>query len=326
MIECPSCGFSNTDNARQCEKCTSPLLSTDLRCGLYTYGGTSNGQVLQRRYVITRELSSDFTGVKYLAEDVVGEKDVIVWALPIIVSEDKGGINTLGKLCNSLKELADEHILSLLGFHQEDNVRYVVAEYADGCTLEEKIRSGGPLNIEQLFEIFGPIGRSLDAAHKRGFIHGDINLNNILIVSKGVVKLAHFAIGKGIWEILSRLQPEKATKPSFCMAPEQSENVTGSKQSDIYSLAACIYLSLCKGITGRNGRRQLSQLDKHPEKLIQLSEKQNEVLRRSLSVNPWDRHGSAVELLTELRESGAGIVTGGKTTGPELNDYVKSSV
>jgi len=324
MIECPSCGFSNVDKAQQCGKCTFPLLGSDLRCGLYTYGGTSNGQVLQMRYIITRELSSDFTGVKYLAEDVKEKKDVMIWALPIIVGEDEGEISSLCELCNSLKGLTDEHILNVSGFYPEKNARYVVAEYVDGCTLEQRIASEGPLNIEQALEIFGPIAQSLDIAHRQGFIHGDIGPDNILISSEGIAKLANFAIGKEIKEMLSRLLPEEVIKPSFCTAPEQLENVTCSEQSDIYSLAACIYQSLCKELFSRHGRLQFQELEQESEQLAQLSEKQNEVLRRSLSANPQNRHSNAVELLTELRDSGAEIVAGEKAIGPELIDYEKS--
>ena len=161
MIEYPSCGLSNSDINQQCKKCTSPLLSCDPRCGLYTYGGTSKGQVLQMRYAIIRELNSDVTGVKYLAEDVEGKKEVIIWALPLVAGKDEEKIRSLSKLCNDLKELTNERIVNVLGFYSEKNVRYAVTEYVDGRTLEERVVSDGPLNIEKVLEIFGPIAQSL---------------------------------------------------------------------------------------------------------------------------------------------------------------------
>lgn len=140
MIECPTCGSNNIEQAQRCGKCASPLLGVDLRCGLYTYGGTSNGQVLQMRYSITRELSSDFTGVKYLAEDAQEKKDVIIWALPIIAAADEVKIQSLSELCDSLKELTDDHILKVSGFYSKGDALYIVTEYVDGCTLEERDR------------------------------------------------------------------------------------------------------------------------------------------------------------------------------------------
>jgi serine/threonine protein kinase len=324
MIECLSCGFINADEAHQCRKCTSPLLSRDLRCGLYTYGGTSKGQVLQMRYAITRELSSDVTGVKYLAEDVEEKKDVIIWALPIVAGEDEEKIRSLSELCNNLKELTDEHILNVSGFYPEKNVRYAVTEYVDGCSLGERVASEGPLNIETVLAIFGPIARSLDIVHKQGFIHGDISPANILISSKGVVKLANFAIGRAIKEMLARLLPEEDIKPSFYTAPEQLENEICSAQSDIYSLAACIYQSLSEEPFSRLDQRQLQELKHKLRRLVNLSDKQNEVLRRSLSANPQFRHNSAVELLTELRDSAAGIDVVKAPTISEHISYEKS--
>ncbi len=316
MIECPTCGCNNTEQAQRCEKCASPLSGSDLRCGLYTYGGTSNGQVLQMRYIITRELSSDFTGVKYLAEDAEEKKDVIIWALPTIVAADEDKIKSLSELCDSLNKLTDEHILNVSGVYSKRNARYIVVEYFDGCSLEEKVASEGPLNLEQVLEIFSPIAKSLDLAHKQGFIHGDICPANVLINSKGVIKLAYFAIGKEIKEMLSRISPEGKTEPSLYTAPEQLGNAACSAQSDIYSLASCIHQSLCE----EPFRRQSQELEQEPGQLPQLSEKQNKVLLRSLSVNPQDRHSSAVELLTELRDS----ATEKELTEPEQISYEKS--
>jgi serine/threonine protein kinase len=324
MAECSICGCSTIDEAQRCEKCESLLLGRDLRCGLYTYGGTSRGQVLQMRYAIIRELSSDVTGVKYLAEDVEGKKDVIVWALPTVAGKDEEKIRSLSKLCNNLKGLTDEHILNLSGFYSEKNVRYAVTEYVDGRTLEEIIASEGPLNVEMVLEIFGPIARSLDIVHKQGFIHGDINPANILVSSKGVVKLANFAIGKAIKEMLAPLLPQEDIKPSFYIAPEQSENAICSAQSDIHSLAACIYQSLSEEPLSRLDQRQLKELKHKPRRLVRLSEKQNDVLCKSLSANPQHRHNSAVELLKELRDSIADVVVERAATEPELISYEKS--
>jgi serine/threonine protein kinase len=324
MAECSICGCSTIDEAQRCEKCESLLLGRDLRCGLYTYGGTSRGQVLQMRYAIIRELSSDVTGVKYLAEDVEGKKDVIVWALPTVAGKDEEKIRSLSKLCNNLKGLTDEHILNLSGFYSEKNVRYAVTEYVDGRTLEEIIASEGPLNVEMVLEIFGPIARSLDIVHKQGFIHGDINPANILVSSKGVVKLANFAIGKAIKEMLAPLLPQEDIKPSFYIAPEQSENAICSAQSDIHSLAACIYQSLSEEPLSRLDQRQLKGLKHKPRRLVRLSEKQNDVLCKSLSANPQHRHNSAVELLKELRDSIADVVVERAATEPELISYEKS--
>jgi serine/threonine protein kinase len=324
MIEYPSCDLSNADINQQCKECTSPLLSCDPRCGLYTYGGTSMGQVLQMRYAIIRELNSDITGVKYLAEDVEGKKDVIIWALPLVAGTDKEKMRSFSELCNNLKELANEHIVNVLGFYPEKNVRYAVTEHVDGCTLEERVASDGPLNIETVLEIFGPIAQSLDIVHKQGFIHGDISPANILISSKGVVKLANFAIGKAIKEMLALLLPEEDIKPSFYTAPEQSENAICSAQSDIYSLAACIYYSLSEEHLSRPDQQQLHELKHKPGRLDRLSEKQNEVLRKSLSVNPQYRHSSAVELLKELQDSSAEIdIVKNMTTSEDIS-YEKS--
>jgi serine/threonine protein kinase len=324
MIECPTCGSNNIEQAQLCEKCASPLLGSDIRCGLYTYGGTSNGQVLQMRYIITRELSSDFTGVKYLAEDDQEKKDVIIWALPLVAAADEVKIHSLSELCDSLKELTDDHILKVSGFYSKRNARYIVTEYVDGCTLEERIASEGSLNIEEVLEIFSPLARSIDLAHKQGFIHGDISPANILISSKGVVKLANFAIGKAIKEMLALLLPEEDIKPSFYTAPEQSENAICSAKSDIYSLSACISQSLSKEFFSRLDRRQLRQLKQKPGLLPQLSEKQNEVLWKSLSAYPQDRHNSAVELLTELRDSAADIIVVKGPTEAEQISFEKS--
>jgi TPR repeat protein len=124
----------------------------DLRCGMPVYNGTSNGQVLQMRYIIERELSSDFMGVKYLAEDTQDKKDVIIWALPIAESGDEEKIECISRLYNSLKKLADENYINMSDLYSEKNVLYFVMEYVDWCLIEAiiRVKESDRINYEKL--------------------------------------------------------------------------------------------------------------------------------------------------------------------------------
>ena len=69
MIQCQSCNFDNTDDAKTCQNCGTAVNEVDVICGMPTFAGSSANQVLDRRYIIVRKIAASQMGVTYKAED-----------------------------------------------------------------------------------------------------------------------------------------------------------------------------------------------------------------------------------------------------------------
>jgi serine/threonine-protein kinase len=174
MNRCPQCEFENADGAGACTKCGAAIYGVNAISGVPTHGGSSAGQVLGRRYIIEREIASDNLGVAYLAEDAESDMRVVIISLPIAVANDEQAINELRREADRLTGLSHPSIVRLHRFHLEQKVKYLVAEYVDGRSLEQYTSTEGSLSFDEMIKTFGLIAAGLDYAHRQNFVHGDI--------------------------------------------------------------------------------------------------------------------------------------------------------
>src|SRR5262249_4983141 len=86
----------------------------------------------------------------------------------------------------------DEHVVNVHAV-EEQPVAYLVMEYIDGQTLQQKIDRVGALPVKEILRIGYQVAVGLTAAHRQGLIHRDIKPSNILL-ENGVerVKLSDF--------------------------------------------------------------------------------------------------------------------------------------
>ncbi len=108
-----------------------------------------------------------------------------------------------------------------------------------GKSLEE---SPG-LSLGDILLVFRMIATGLNAMHECGFVHCDVKPNNILISSKGDLKIIDFGQSCRIGAIKARIQGT----PDY-IAPEQVQRKHLSHRTDIFNFGATMYWAL----TGKN--------------------------------------------------------------------------
>ncbi len=148
-----------------------------------------------------------------------------------------------------LEALKHPHILPLYdaGIGQEDFPPYLIAAYAPGGSLRERMRQyTSHFPLEEALTIIEQIGQALQHAHTQPqpVIHRDLKPENILFDSQGKALLADFGIAVMLAANETRLVNIMGTL-SY-MAPEQFEGYASSK-SDQYALGCLAY----ELITGR---------------------------------------------------------------------------
>jgi serine/threonine protein kinase len=126
-------------------------------------------------------------------------------------------------------------------------LHYLVMEYIDGRTLLDELRSHGPFPVARALQILDAAADALGAAHRAGFTHRDIKLENIMLRWRGDrVVILDFGIAKlseGGNAMRTRSQAVFGT--SYTMSPEQCRGAGAvDHRSDIYSLACVAYAIL----------------------------------------------------------------------------------
>jgi serine/threonine protein kinase len=141
--------------------------------------------------------------------------------------------------------LDHRNLVKVLDYNEHEGIPYLVMEFVDGPTLAEHIDQKTSLTEHEALSILLPVADALTYLHGKKIIHRDIKPSNILMTSDGKVKLADLGLVKDL-ESASRLTRSKLALGTVQFAsPEQFDDAsTVGLRSDIYSLAATIYVAL----------------------------------------------------------------------------------
>ncbi len=145
-----------------------------------------------------------------------------------------------------LATLDNPHIPRVYDNFSEQNRHYLVMEYVDAITLEEKLAlSGGKLGENAVLDIGLQIAEALEYLHglRPPVVYRDLKPSNVMVTAAGLVKLIDF----GIARYFQPLKTATAIGTQGYAAPEQYKG-KAEVRSDIYALGATLHHLL----TGRD--------------------------------------------------------------------------
>ena len=131
---------------------------------------------------------------------------------------------------------------------------YLVMEYVEGHTLQEKLDGNGPIEVSELLHLGRQMASGLAAAHAQGLIHRDIKPGNILIEAgaEQKVKITDFGLARTADDAsITRTGPISGT-PMY-MAPEQAQGLPLDHRADLFSLGSVLYQM--RAVAHRSARR-----------------------------------------------------------------------
>lgn len=194
--------------------------------------------IVANRYKIIRKLGEGGTAKVYLAYDQIEERNV---SLKILKKEniDDRKVKKFKKEAETLALLDDENIVKIYDVGQDDNLHYIAAEYIDGMTLKDYIRTCSPIPVEEIVKLSQQILHGVKHAHERGVVHKDLKTQNILLDEHKNVKITDFGIADIMDEDVTRTQSLMGT-PQY-IAPEILNRESLTAQSDLYSVGIVMY-------------------------------------------------------------------------------------
>jgi hypothetical protein len=120
---------------------------------------------------------------------------------------------------------------------------YVVMEFIDGESLQERLRRGGYQDARAAALLVLQVAQALQAVHDEGITHRDLKPGNILLDRAGRPHLADFGLARAAGDS-ERLTAEGviAGTPAY-LAPEQIDPAVGTPgpASDVYSLGVVLF-------------------------------------------------------------------------------------
>ena len=216
---------------------------------------------------------------------------------------------------------------------EEQPLPYLVMEFIDGQTLQQKLDSNGPLDITEVLYLGQQIANGLAAAHALNLIHRDIKPCNILIEGNAEqkVKITDFGLARASDDASLTRSGMIAGTPMY-MAPEQAMGLPLDHRTDLFSLGSVLYQMAC----GRPPFRAPSTIavlrrvaEDTPRALQEIMPELPDwlvvIINTLLAKKPEDRYQSAKEVAELFGKCRTELRTSGKVTGIEAPMSTPSS-
>jgi eukaryotic-like serine/threonine-protein kinase len=276
----------------------------------------TSGQLLARRYRLSRRIAIGGMGEVWEAADTRLERRVAVKVLKPELSGDaefRYRFHTEAMMTASLNHpgIAAVHDYGEAGNDPESAYpwAYLVMELIAGDPLATILMRHSRLPVDRTLDVLGQAAAALQAAHERGLVHRDIKPGNILITAAGTVKLTDFGIARAV-DAAPLTRHGMVMGTAHYIAPEQAAGHEAGPPGDVYSLAVVGYECLA-------GRRpfladnavtvaMMHIHDRPPPLPPDVPAGVRALIEAALAKDPWQRYGSGGEFAAAVAAVRAG--------------------
>ncbi|MEL7473584.1 MAG: serine/threonine-protein kinase, partial [Planctomycetota bacterium] len=286
--------------------------------------GLSPGRVIGGRYRVTSKIGSGAMGEVYRADDLRLQQDVALKFLPDAFNRDENRLSRFVGEAKHARRVSHANVCRVHDIGEHQGRTFLSMEYVDGDDLSTLLRRVGRLPEERATELARQLCAGLEAAHKAGILHRDLKPGNVMIDSRGVLKILDFGLATATLEVHGA--EVRAGTPAY-MAPEQLAGESVTVRSDIYALGLVLY----QMFTGQpafkaSSIRELADLQRQSavEDPSSIVETLDPAIGRAISMcldhDPTRRPASALEVAAMLPGGDplAAALAAGETPSPEL--------
>ncbi|HSG31911.1 MAG TPA: protein kinase [Thermodesulfobacteriota bacterium] len=256
-------------------------------------------------YNITGVLGKGGMGIVYKAIHTTLEQQVAIKALSSDMSDNPSNRQRFIKEAKIHAKFSHPNVVNIFNYLEEENDVFIVMEYVDGETLDQKLKREGTISEEQAISLSLPVLQALDFMHSNGVVHRDIKPSNIMITKTGLVKVTDFGIAKIVNE---KTQQTKTGMVGslYYISPEQILGEQTSAATDVYSFGATLFhmvtgKALYEGTEYAIMRSHLEGKPIPPWELNDsVSKNFGKVVLKAIQKAPRDRYKSAKEFSSDL--------------------------
>ncbi|MFT6145234.1 MAG: serine/threonine protein kinase [Myxococcota bacterium] len=181
--------------------------------------------------------------------------------------DDKSFVRMFRDEARITSHLHHQNIAQLFDFGQVDDEYFLALEYIPGVDLREvqnaAIEKGKRLPIRVTLTILCNVLSALDYAHSRvnnvgksmNIVHRDVNPRNIMLSTRGEVKLIDFGVAKAE-DRLERTRTDHVKGKFAYMAPEQVDGSGIDNRADLFAIG----LTMHEMVAGQGPFHGLSQV------------------------------------------------------------------
>lgn len=193
-------------------------------------------------YDIVAELGRGGMGVVYKGYEASLNRYVAIKVLADSLAHDPAVKERFLREARSMAALNDPHIIQIYFIGEDEGQTFFVMEFVEGESLGSMLKRDHQLTVEQSAKVIQQTALGLSTAHDRGVVHRDIKPGNLMITSRGGVKIADFGIALSNQDLSKKLTStgEFVGTPGY-LSPEVCLGKPVDQRSDIFSLGIVLF-------------------------------------------------------------------------------------
>lgn len=193
-------------------------------------------------YDIVAELGRGGMGVVYKGYESSLHRYVAIKVLADSLAHDEGIKERFLREARSMAALNDPHIIQIYFIGEDEGQTFFVMEFVEGESLGSMLKREGKLTVEQSAKVIQQTALGLSSAHDRGVVHRDIKPGNLMVTSRGSIKIADFGIALSNQDFSQKLTStgEFVGTPGY-LSPEVCLGKAVDQRSDIFSLGIVLF-------------------------------------------------------------------------------------
>ena len=142
-----------------------------------------------------------------------------------------------------ISRLDSPHIVDVHDAFLENNTAYIVMEYLEGRSLQERIEAQGPLPPDDVHRIAMAVCDALTEVHGQSLLHRDVSPDNIMLTDDGRMVLIDFGSARR-FAMGQTVRHTRILKKDYA-APEMfSTQAQFGPYTDIFCLGRTLYHAL----------------------------------------------------------------------------------
>ena len=205
------------------------------------------GRRVANRYELTDELGHGGMGVVWRATDTLLGRQVALKEVDLPRGVEAAGRESLrarvSREARAAARLSHPGVVTVYDIAHDGEQDFIVMELVSAPTLEELVRTGGPLAPQRAARLGLGLLDALEAAHRAGIVHRDLKPKNVMVREDGATKLADFGIASVQGDPRLTATGLVVGSPAY-MAPEQVEAQAVSPATDLWALGATLWFAV----------------------------------------------------------------------------------
>lgn len=156
--------------------------------------GLSKELMEHPRYTIKGICGTGGMGAVYRAEHRLMNRDVALKIINPAMMNRPEAVERFRREVRAAARLSHPHIVAAYDAEQVGDLHFLVMEYVEGRTLADEVATRGPLPVPEACRYLRQAALGLQHASEQGAVHRDIKPQNLMLTTKGEIKILDFGL------------------------------------------------------------------------------------------------------------------------------------